>query len=51
MAGADCIHVVEDGRITESWPPEALLEENGTYASLYATQRATPIGELTATGE
>lgn len=39
VASADCIHTVEDGRIVESGTHEALIEEDGTYASLYAGQR------------
>lgn len=38
VRGADRILVVENGRITEEGPHEALLDKNGAYAALYRTQ-------------
>ena len=38
VRGADRILVVENGRIVEEGPHEALLAKNGAYAALYRTQ-------------
>ncbi|MBN8958858.1 MAG: ABC transporter ATP-binding protein [Rhizobiales bacterium] len=35
---ADCIHVIENGRITESGRHDALLRQNGRYAFFYRLQ-------------
>lgn len=42
VAGADSIHVVEDGSIVESGTHGELVNRGRTYASLYATQQANP---------
>ena len=38
VAHADCIHVVEDGRVVESGRHEELLRKGGRYASFYRLQ-------------
>jgi ATP-binding cassette subfamily B protein len=35
---ADTIHVIEDGRVTESGTHERLLDHNGSYAALWRVQ-------------
>jgi ATP-binding cassette subfamily B protein len=35
---ADCIHVIENGRVTESGRHDALLRQNGRYAFFYRLQ-------------
>lgn len=35
VTGADCIYVLEDGRVTESGPHRELLEKGGKYASMW----------------
>jgi subfamily B ATP-binding cassette protein MsbA len=38
VTGADCIYTMEDGSIVESGPHETLLDTEGQYADLYASQ-------------
>ena len=38
IRSADCILVIEDGRIVEQGSHDALLKENGEYAALWRTQ-------------
>jgi subfamily B ATP-binding cassette protein MsbA len=38
VVNADCIYTIEDGRIEESGLHGELIEQDGTYAELYATQ-------------
>jgi subfamily B ATP-binding cassette protein MsbA len=38
VTGADCIYTMEDGSIVESGAHEALVDTNGQYAELYASQ-------------
>ncbi|USZ67221.1 ABC transporter ATP-binding protein/permease [Halorussus salilacus] len=38
VRGADRIYALEDGRITEQGDHDELVDEDGTYADLYATQ-------------
>jgi subfamily B ATP-binding cassette protein MsbA len=40
---ADCIHVVDDGRIVESGTHAELLRRGGAYARLYSAQAATKV--------
>jgi subfamily B ATP-binding cassette protein MsbA len=38
VVDADCIYTIEDGRVTETGDHEELIDADGTYADLYATQ-------------
>ena len=38
LRGADCIYVLEDGRVVESGPHDALVEASGAYARLWGQQ-------------
>lgn len=38
VKNADCIYVLEDGRLIEQGPHGHLVSNDGTYANLYATQ-------------
>ena len=40
VVDADVIYVIEDGRITQSGSHDALIEQGGSYAKLYALQFA-----------
>jgi subfamily B ATP-binding cassette protein MsbA len=40
VVGADVIYVIEDGKITQSGSHDALIEQGGPYANLYALQFA-----------
>ncbi len=42
ITGADCILVMDKGRIVETGTHEELLSQNGTYAELYRAQFDTP---------
>jgi ABC-type multidrug transport system fused ATPase/permease subunit len=48
VRGADRILVVQNGRIAEQGPHEALLARNGVYARLVRHQFATPAGASSA---
>jgi ABC-type multidrug transport system ATPase subunit len=50
VRGADRILVVQNGRIAEQGPHEALLARNGIYARLVQRQFATPAPVLYAAG-
>jgi len=39
VRNADRIYAMEDGQLTEAGPHDSLIEDNGTYATLYAAQR------------
>lgn len=41
IRNADCIYVIQDGRIVEQGAHEALLRSGGVYANLYAAQFLT----------
>jgi ATP-binding cassette subfamily B protein len=45
---ADCIHVLDGGRVVESGVHETLLRAGGTYASLCQTAGSTDVGRATA---
>jgi len=38
VVNADCIYAMADGTITEAGPHDELVERQGTYADLYASQ-------------
>ncbi len=44
IRNADCIYVIQDGRIVEQGPHETLLQAGGVYANLYARQFLTDQG-------
>lgn len=44
IRNADCIYVIQDGRIVEQGPHETLLRAGGVYANLYARQFLTDRG-------
>jgi len=48
VVDADIIYVIEDGRISQSGSHEALMEEGGSYAKLYALQFAADDATQTA---
>jgi len=48
---ADCIHLLEHGRIVESGTHDALMKRNGFYAEMFRAQSAQDAGETAATDE
>ena len=44
---ADCILVMENGRVTEQGTHEALLEKGGTYAAMWKEYQSTEAWKIT----
>ena len=41
VADADCIYVVEDGKIAESGKPDMLRQRNGLFAKMWQDYQAS----------
>lgn len=43
---ADCIYVLDSGRLAESGTHQELLDKNGLYAHLWAIQNETEVWQM-----